>query len=203
MISKRRLLLWILGFVIVCFGDSLNYTGAVGVAPYEAVILTLNYLTFIKVGTISIAFNLTLVAGQIIGSRKIKLQYILQIPSGLLQGVLINFFVYNLFANLPQYMLARECYMLFGIMISATGVGLMMVADVIPNPLEGFCQVISEILKKDFAKMRQAMDIVFVIFCVGTSLLLHVDFAVREGTVLCALIFAPIMGMVMKKFEKI
>jgi uncharacterized membrane protein YczE len=50
----------------------------------------------------------------------------------------------------------------------------------------------------EFSKIRQAVDVISIILCFILSFALKLPLAVREGTVIGMIMFAPLMGQFMK-----
>ena len=199
--NKKTLLLFILIIMISAIGDSLAFAANVGVVPYESVSVVLSSLTQIEVGTILLCLNLLMIICQIITSKKIGLQNLLQIFMVFMLSSIVNFIVYYVFGQAQFDYISRIILMIVGIMISASGVGMLVALDVIIYPLEGFLLALSEKYNLNFEKIRQLTDFICLIISLSLSLLLHVDLAIREGTIIAALLFAPVMGFVNKKME--
>lgn len=203
--NKKRIFLQITLFllfaVILSIGDSLCFKAGVGVVPYEAIALTLNYLTGIEVGTLSFFVNAAMILLQLILKQKLDVGLVLQIPLIMVISTTINWMIYYFLSWVPSIYMVRVVVMIIGLLISALGVGLLVALNLVVMPCEGVAAVYSESKKKDFKKIRHRMDILFLFFCVVMSLILKLPLAVREGTVIAAIIYAPVMGVVIKKVK--
>ena len=199
--QSRRFILFVLGLLICSLGDSMNFKASIGVGPYEATQLTGFYITGIKVGTLAIISNMILLAGQILIRKKATIPLLLQIPLCILQGYLLNVIIYILFGRLTLNYPMKVLFLLAGILLAGIGVGLMVYADVCVFPLEGFCKVLAEAKGWHFARVRQGADIIFVTSCLLISFLFRYPFAIREGTVIAALFFAPVMNRMIRIME--
>ena len=198
----RKYLLFTFGLLICSFGDSMNFKAAIGVTPYEAVQQTANYATGIKVGTLAIVTNIIFLVLQFVIKKRITRQMILQFPIVIIQGWLFNVIIYTLFANLTLTYPFRVLFLLGGILLAAIGVGMMVYSDVTMFPLEGFCKALSDKTGWQFSRCRQGADVIFVISCVLVSFAFSYPYAIREGTVLSALLFAPLMKITMNILGK-
>ena len=201
-VAKRRISIKIFFFllfsVILSIGDSLCFKANAGVVPYEAIALTLNYITGIKIGTLSFGVNASMILLQVIVKQRGDLRLLLQIPLVIVISAMINAIVYTYLDWVSYAYVVRLALMILGLVISAIGVGLLVALDVVVMPCEGVAAACSKSLSADFAKVRQIMDVLFIVLCVGLSLVLKLPFAIREGTVIAAVIYAPIMGLVIK-----
>ena len=200
--NTRRIILFILGLLICSLGDSMNFKAAIGVTPYEATQLTAFYITGIKVGTLAMISNFILLAGQFLVKRKISVSLLIQIPLCIVQGYILNLIIYILFGNLTLNYPMKVVFLLCGVILAGIGVGMMVFADVTVFPLEGFCKVLSEKTNIGFAKIRQGADILFVISCLLVSLIFRYPFAIREGSVISALVFSPIMNRAIQYLKR-
>ena len=187
----KKYVLFILTLMMVSIGDSLCFKASIGVSPYEALALTFNYMSHIKVGTLTLFVNACMIILQIILSKQLKIKYVLQFFMSLLFGMVVNTIVYQ------SFMME-----IIGLCFSASGCGLLVALNVCVFPCEGFALTFSETFKVDFQKTRQAMDIILVISCMSLSLIFKCGFALREGTIIAACIFSPIMGFVQRNATK-
>ena len=71
----KKYVLFILTLMMVSIGDSLCFKASVGVSPYEALALTFNYMSHIKVGTLTLFVNACMIILQIILSKQLKIKY--------------------------------------------------------------------------------------------------------------------------------
>ena len=172
---------------------------AMGIAAYDAWAQTLAEITGLKVGTWGIIMNCLCVGGEfILLKKKFGLLQLLQIPVCLLLGTVVNFVLYDVLTfsldtYFSQIVLFVAAYVLMGFII-----GAIMALDVITFPLEGFCKLFAAKRGLDFAKVRQGVDVLFIVLSVVLALVASVPMVVREGTLIAMLMFAPIMNFSMK-----
>lgn len=195
----------VLGTTLVGIGGSLCIKAAIGVSAVDAFNSGISELTTIKVGTVSVIINVLLVFVQwIIQKRDFKLFQLMQIPLSLLIGEVINTMVYVV---LPSLVL-EEYYMnvllvILGNLTAALGVGLCTALDFVSFPLESLCMVISKRAKASFGKIRQSADIILIIASLTLSLLFGGSFFIREGTIIGALLFAPMMNFIYLNISRV
>lgn len=199
-INYKQYLFYILFIIITASGDALAFKGSIGVNAWEAVCQTLNYMSAIKVGTLMIVLNASMIIIEAILMKKFKPIMFLQFIVSLLIGSVVNLIVYIFLGNLTLTSYFSKFLMtIAGFVISATGNGLLMKCQLAPFPYEGMCEQLSLKINVDFAKLRQIFDIVCVVLCIAVSFIGHYQLAIREGTIISMLIYSPIMGYVMKK----
>ena len=201
-VTAKRTVAFLIGLLVTSVGDALIFKGAVGASPVEAMQQTINYITGIRIGTVAMATQFIFLFLQIVMRREITLPLILQIPVYVIQGYIVNLIIYVfLGAYHPSYP-ARVVILLTGIILAAVGVGQLMLVKLAVFPVEGFCDTFSEKVKIEYARVRQLLDVVLTVGCLLVSFLFHYPYAIREGTVICALIFAPIMKAAMNRLPR-
>ena len=198
----KRILLYLVFIVISASGDALAFKGDIGVNPWEAVSQALNYITLVKIGTLTIILNIAMVLIEMLLRKKFDPLMILQVAVSFLIGFVVNFIVYTFLGGLVLDSYASKLIItVLGFIISATGNGLMMTCSIAAFPLEGMCQALAEKTGKDFAKTRQLFDVLFVALSLLIAFVFECGLSVREGTVISMVIYSPIMGFVLKKAQ--
>ncbi|MDO5813562.1 MAG: hypothetical protein Q4Q31_10760 [Bacillota bacterium] len=198
----KKYCLFILTLLIVSIGDSLCFKANIGVSPYEALALTFNYMSHIKVGTLTLFVNACMILFQVILSKQFKVKYVLQFLMSLCFGMIVNTIVYQVLGGITLQYYQSLIMEIIGLCISASGCGLLVALNVCVFPCEGFALTFSNTFKVDFQKTRQVMDIILVVSCISLSLIFQCGFALREGTIIAACIFSPIMGFVQRSVTK-
>lgn len=198
----KRYFLFILTLMMVSIGDSLCFKANIGVSPYEALALTFNYMSHIKIGTLTLFVNACMILFQVILSKQLKVKYVLQFFMSLFFGMIVNTIVYQVLSGITLQYYQSLIMEIIGLCISASGCGLLVALNVCVFPCEGFALTFSNTFKVDFQKTRQVIDIILVISCISLSLIFQCGFALREGTIIAACIFSPIMGFVQRNATK-
>lgn len=198
----KKYCLFILTLMMVSIGDSLCFKANIGVSPYEALALTFNYMSHIKIGTLTLFVNACMILFQVILSKQFKVKYVLQFFMSLFFGMIVNTIVYQVLSGITLRYYQSLIMEIIGLCISASGCGLLVALNVCVFPCEGFALTFSNTFKVDFQKTRQVIDIILVISCISLSLIFQCGFALREGTIIAACIFSPIMGFVQRNVTK-
>lgn len=198
----KKYCLFILTLMVVSIGDSLCFKANIRVSPYEALALTFNYMSHIKIGTLTLFVNACMILFQVILSKQLKVKYVLQFFMSLFFGMIVNTIVYQLLGGITLHYYQSLIMEIIGLCISASGCGLLVALNVCVFPCEGFALTFSNTFKVDFQKTRQVIDIILVISCISLSLIFQCGFALREGTIIAACIFSPIMGFVQRSVTK-
>ena len=159
-------------------------------------------MSHIKIGTLTLFVNACMILFQVILSKQLKVKYVLQFFMSLFFGMIVNTIVYQLLGGITLHYYQSLIMEIIGLCISASGCGLLVALNVCVFPCEGFALTFSNTFKVDFQKTRQVIDIILVISCISLSLIFQCGFALREGTIIAACIFSPIMGFVQRSVTK-
>ena len=144
---------------------------------------------------ISLLFHCSFFLGQIAmekkNFRKTELLQILYITLG---GSVLNFFLYTVLKDVTfsAYPL-RIIICVLAFLISAFGCTLVLETHLMRTPMEGCIQMIADRIGTTMGKLRQKIDVVLVLISVAITLIFGVEWTLREGTIIAALIFGPAM----------
>lgn len=197
--KQKQIVLLCICITLLASVDALGLKAAIGVGPFEAMQQSINYVTGIKIGTISIYFNLVFIGVQfLILKKEFKVKQILQIFTSFLVGIIINFALYEVYTFQIDSYWVKVVMILFAYIWCPFVFGIIMCLDIVTLPVEGVCMVLSKKFHVEFGKMRFAADAVFLSTSVLISVLAGVDFAAREGTLIGLLMYGPLMGVFMK-----
>ena len=200
---KRYIALIVFVSLVGC-AAGLSLKAAIGVSAWDALTQTFSDLIHIKVGTMGIILNCSCILGQIVILKKdFKPIQLLQAVVSIILGSVINFMLYEVYTfELTAYWQNIALLIIAYILMSML-VGAVMTLNVVTFALEGLCMALERITPFEFAKIRQAVDVVSIILCFILSFALKLPLAVREGTVIGMIMFAPLMGKFMKIEEKL
>ncbi|PRR83729.1 YczE/YyaS/YitT family protein [Clostridium vincentii] len=201
-----RSLMLILGIVISAFGMTLLIKSDLGQSTISGISNNIGIIANMKTGTILAVINYICFIGQIIILKHdFKPIQILQLIVTTLFAYIVNLFLYEtLFISnleLNNYGL-KFLVLVIGIVLMAYGVSLMMVANLIFMPFEGFCNVIALKLHRQFGTIRRYVDICFLIISFSIIIIFKIpNTTVREGTVIYTLVFGPLTNIFMKSIN--
>lgn len=185
----------ILGILLVYGAVAFAIKAGIGVLPVDAAITSIATLIGMKVGTFSMLFHGSFFVGQIIIERRnFRKTEFLQILYITLGGSVLNFFLYTVLKNVTfSFYPLRLIVCVLAFLVSAFGCTLVLETHLMRTPMEGCIQLMAERMGTTMGKLRQKIDIVLVLISVAITLIFKVDWTLREGTVIAALIFGPAM----------
>ena len=191
----RKIASTILGILLVYGAVAFAIKAGIGVLPVDAAITSIATLIGMKVGTFSMLFHGSFFVGQIIiekkNFRKTELLQLLYITLG---GTVLNFFLYTVLKNVNfGFYPVRLLVCVLAFLISAFGCTMVLETHLMRTPMEGCIQLLAERMGTTQGKLRQKIDIVLVLISVSITLIFKVDWTLREGTIIAALIFGPAM----------
>ena len=200
----RHLAVELFASFIVGAAAALTMKADIGLGSWDALTMSLAMISGIRVGTIGMTLNISCALLQIIlMKRDYKPILLLQLVYSWLLGLTVNLFYYDIFASLTfSSYIMRLLALLAGTVILAFAVGLTMSSGMVGYPLEGSCLQVGKKINRPFAKVRQDVDFI----CIFIILILYFFFdgplSIREGTVIFAVLFGPLMGWNMKYMAK-
>lgn len=191
----KKIGMTILGILLVYASVAFAMKAGIGVLPVDAAIATIADVINIKVGTFSMLFHGSFFVGQIIIEKKnFKKTELLQVLYITLGGSVLNFFLYTVLQNVEfTFYPIRLIVCVVAFVISAFGCTMVLETHLMRTPMEGFIQMVADIIGTTMGKLRQRIDIVLVIISVVLTLIFGTDWTLREGTIIAALIFGPAM----------
>ncbi|MDE6120283.1 MAG: hypothetical protein K2F63_00685 [Muribaculaceae bacterium] len=185
---------FVCGLFLLALAISMMAVAALGVTPISSVNYVLSLNTPMSFGTATFVFNIVVIILQFLlirggyGTRKDRIEILLQIPFSLLFGLFIDF---NM-SVLSQLHLGgyaqRMAMLLAGCIIQALGVVLEVRSNVVIMSAEGFVKYAARRTGKEFGRVKVMFDAALVATAVCLSLLMAGTVSgVREGTIVAAL----------------
>ena len=186
-----------LGIILIYGAASFSIKAAIGVTPVDATMASLAAVSGMKMGGLSIVFQSCFFLGQLIlEGRNFRKTEFLQIIYILLGGYLFNFFLYTVLRDvvLVSYALRLAvCIMAFT--VCSLGCILVIDSKFMRIPVEGFAQVLADRKGLSLGRVKQIMDFLLILLCITVTLIFRTDWTLREGTLIAAIIFGPLMDM--------
>ncbi|MCI5723516.1 MAG: hypothetical protein MR283_05860 [Erysipelotrichaceae bacterium] len=201
----HHIVLELIGIVLVSIGGAGIMKIALGTGPYDALSMSISSITAIRIGTIGLINNFICVALQmILLKREYKPIYLLQIPVSFLIGWIINLFYYTIFASMnPSLYVVRLLLLFVFIIICAYGDAMVTASGFVGLALESACMIFAKRLNIEFGKIRQYADVIFIAIICVLWLLFRAEFAMREGTIILAITFGPLLGFFTKHLNTV
>ncbi len=201
----KNIAVLIVCIIFVSISQSLSLKANIGVcACWDSVSMNIYEQFGIKVGTVSIIINCSLVAVQFLMQRKeFRLIKIMQVPLAILSGVIVNIMYYNVLTFEADSYVFRVVLLLLSYIGLAIFVGAMTALDIITMPLESLCYAIEKKYGIAFSKLRMATDFICIAASLAMSLVFGLSLKVREGTIIGFFLLGPLMGLCMKLERKL
>lgn len=191
-------------YIISALGVSLGIVANIGVSSYNSMNLAVATMSDIKVGTITIFFNIIfLLIYMILTKFNEKYKYLIQGVSVFMFGSFINYFTYNIFSGLSSLeYIQRVLLFSGGTVISGLSIGIIIYYNIINFPLENVCIKISQMTKISFMKLRYLVDVFSLIISVGISMVGDLPIYVREGTIISMFLLSLSINLAKDYAEK-
>ena len=191
----KKILRTIVGILLVFGSVAFAIKAGIGVLPVDAAITSIATLIGMKVGTFSMLFHGSFFVGQVImvgkNFRKTELLQILYLTLG---GSVLNFFLYTVLQNVTfSFYPLRLVVCIAAFVVSAFGCTMVLETHLMRTPMEGCIQMLADRMGTTMGKLRQKIDVVLVVISVAITLIFGVEWTLREGTVIAALMFGPMM----------
>ena len=191
-------------YTLSALGISLGIIANVGISSFNSMNLSLANANNIKIGTITIFFNITfLLIYMILTKFAHKYKYLIQAFSVFMFGTLINYFTYDILGDISNLNYIGRVFLFCGGNIaSGISIGMIIHYNIITFPLENLCIKISKMSKISFVKLRYSVDIISVGVSVGVSLMNGLPLYVREGTLISMILFSSTVNFAKNYAEK-
>ncbi len=204
MSTIRKFIILIVVLLLAAFGIGLQIQAAIGLAPFDAFNQAVAYAIDIRVGDVVSIAQLIFVGTQVLILKKeTTWKLLLQVFVGALLGQAINLVLYTVLGGLVvEGYFMRLVLLIIGSLWAPFFIGAIMVLDLVTMPVESFAMVVSKKTNKLFGQVRQYVDIVFLILAIVITLITNEPFTIREGTIVSALTFGPLLNIYMPIIEK-
>ncbi len=180
----NRWILFLIGITIMAFGVAFSIKSDLGTSPISSLPYVLSEWTPFTVGMTTIMLHVVMILLQILILRKdYKPFQLVQLPVGIIFGLVIDFAMFVLAAVNPVSYIARWVSCIIGIVLVAFGVSCAVVSKTTVIAGEGLILALCRATGISFPIMKIMNDIGLVVLAVVTSLLFVAPIVgVREGT---------------------
>lgn len=198
-----RILLYFVGLFIIALGINLAILSDLGVSPVSAFTVPLSQAVNIDLGTVTAVCYAGFVLIELaVLQRRFQLKNLLQIPFSIVFGFFIN--LIGKFLDpiiLPDYGV-HFLVMLLSIVICAIGAAIYITMNIVPNAPEGLILAFCERFEKEYGSLKILTDCIFVALGILVSLVcLGGISAIREGTVISALVTGKLTGIFLSNWK--
>lgn len=165
----KRLFLYIPGLLCVCAGIVFCKKCSMGISPISSVPYVLSLSLPLSFGQFTMCFHFVNIAGQMLLQKRIGLKTSLQILLALAFSFIIDLMDSLLYVN-NEFLFFRILALIASILLTAIGMVLMIKADLVQNPVDGFVKQVSDLSGKSLGQVK----IIYDASCVFLSLLLSI-----------------------------
>lgn len=193
-----RTILYIIGLNILALGTTLFACGQLGVSSLVSVPQTLSFIIHTTLGHATTIFFVILVIVEMVILRTVQIKILLQLVLSFVFGWLVDF--YGISVGLKKIPLEgfgeRIPVTLLAIICTALGIFMMVKADFVLIPADGFVNVISQKLNKPFGMIKFSFDASMIIITVILGLVfLHRIASIGIGTLLAVLFVGQLINL--------
>lgn len=170
--TLNRVLIYLLGLVILCFGVVLNTKTNLGVAAINSIPFVISKSADISLGNCVFVLYCLLIILQLLILRKISVIVILQLPVSLLFGKLVDLFNIYILKFEAHNIISGLLMLMVAIIMVGLGTTLVISQNLIPNAPDGFVNAVATKLNKQFGFIKVRFDIVCVLIGLVISFLM-------------------------------
>ncbi len=195
-----RIIVLIIGLWIMALGVAFSIQADLGTSPISSVPYTLSLITPLSVGLLTILMHVAFILLQILLLQKdYNPIQLLQLPIALIFGFMTDAAVYLLRNINPYNYFESFLFCMLGILMVAIGVSAEVASDTVPLAGEGLAITLSRVTNMKFGTAKVSVDCSLVLISLILSFLfLHSLGAIREGTVLAAILVGTIARQINK-----
>lgn len=184
-------------FLILGLGISLQIKAGIGQSMLNAFSLLIADLLNLEIGTFLNLLNLLFfIIYLIIRKASLNRYDIIQIIATIVNGYIINLFVYSILNNLviEAYFFRLVIFML-GLCLASISLGAILSMEIIKFPLESLCLVLGQKLRCSLTVIRMRFDIFFMLATLVLTIITSHALYIREGTIISFLLLSRLMGL--------
>lgn len=201
--TLKKYIALVLAVFLTAMGVGLAIKANVGLAAFDAVNQSISNAIDVRVGTVVMFVQTFFVLIQLVILRKDATWHVfMQIPLVILLGQFINLFVDDIFGSMDlQNYFMRVAVFIIAQLIISFAVSALLVVDLIAMPVENLSAILAQRFPFKLGQIRQAIDIILIVSALAISFVSSTEWTIREGTILSALIFGPLMDFHMPKLK--
>lgn len=194
---------YVVGIIALAFGTALMEQADFGmsmvVAPAYVIHLKISqYLPWYSFGVSEYIFQAVLLIVIFLVLGRFKKSYLFSFVTAVIYGAMLDLSI-SIVSLIPAYgMAARLAYYIFGMMFCSIGVSMFFHSYISPEAYELFVKEIANKWNWDISKVKTLYDCCSCLFGILLSFaffgMWHFE-GVKLGTILCALINGPLIGM--------
>lgn len=198
-----RILLYLGGFATFSLGTALSITSTLGVTATTSLPLALGCISGASVGLMMTAMAVVYVLGQLILLGKdFPLLTIGQVGTGLLMGFLVDRITAGISYFAPTCYPEKLLLALIGLPFISLGLSMIINANFLPTPSEGFSLALARKLGKPFPRVKVLVDCITLLLAIGLLLAFSRPIVgIREGTALNAVAIGFLIGFFNRRLE--
>lgn len=201
----RRVLLYLIGVVVLCFGVVLNTKTGLGVASINTIPFSISQIMGISLGTATFVLYCLFVVVQLLIRQSIILKVLMQLPVSLIFGVLVDIFDQRVLTFIADSAVASIVLLVCAIVLTALGSTLMVTVRLVPAAPDGIVQTLGDSFGMTFGSMKFRFDVVCIALTAAYStLLVGHPVGIGVGT-LAAMAFTGhlcnLWGLLLKKLK--
>lgn len=166
----KRIAVYLIGTIILAFGITLNTKTGLGVSPIISIPFSISKLCKLNLGTMTFLFYCLLVLFQILLLRRnFRPGQLLQVVMSLVTSAFINLF--DIVIPMAQGLPMRLLVLAFAIFFTGLGASITVGMKIVPNPADGFADVLGQKLKKGFGFGKNVFDLSCIVISLGIGLI--------------------------------
>lgn len=197
-----RISVFLIGVLFLVLGVVICSKINLGMAPFDSMVYNASLAFGIKYGTINIIVGIAFVLIQLLILRKeFKLVGLVQFILLLYISVLIDFFMYRIFAfSFSEALSVRIPLFVLGMCLISLGIGMFMSAELYSFPLETLIALLYEKFKIRIAVSKWTIDGVSLILSLAIAVLFKLpNYNIGLGTIVLFVGIGPMINIVYEK----
>lgn len=196
----KKVILFVIGVLLIHFALAFLVIANIGLAPYDAIILTVSHLLIVDYGNgCMIAGSVCLIGSLLIYGKKFPIHELLQVVLIFGGGFLLNFLMNDLLANVVlNGLFLRIVVFVAATLVVSFGCLILMQAEFVTTALEFFCSGIAHKFHTTLGVVRWIGDGFFILASLILTLVFKLDWTIGLGTVISLVLFGPSLDILKK-----